>query len=307
MIQTTIDLKPDEFFEEFCSEETSSDYIYRGQSNNYSQHSFIEWQIISSYVRASNLKNISFNSFLNQQLQKDLFEIYYKENKFVTTNELLNTDLLTKLYFLQHYGIPTCLIDFTHDPEIALYFAISSLPAHSGGDFTRDGFPLYYPDNCFISVTGINYKQLKLDLQIKNIDNNINVHYDSYKYKIADKFINNIYLGIDIQPEMKLKHKNNFNITKQESAFIFYDNSKHPKYDLNSFLVDYYNQNKIQLNKPIIKTYRIKYNDIFKPQNSKHPNFKTVFQRLKQKRKIGANLFNDFQGLKYDFTFFNEQ
>lgn len=307
MIQTIIDLKPCEFFEEFSSAKASSDFIYRGQSNSYFQNEFQEWGIISSFIRSSKFFNIRFNTFLNQQLQENLFKFYYEKNEFVANNNIIHSDLLNKLYFLQHYGIPTCLIDFTYDPEIALYFAISSLQSHTGGAFSAAGFPLHYPDHCYVSVTGINSKMLKENLKLWELSNNMSLHYDNYRFDISDIPKKTVYAGIDTEPLKKLTNHKNYNLNKQESLFILYDNGKHPEYDLLSFLVDLCKQNKIQLKEPLIKTYRIKYNHIYQPQRSKHPNFETVFNQLKQKKKTGAYLFNDIQGLKYDLTFFNEQ
>lgn len=304
-----IDLSLNQYLELINNSEKSSDFIYRGQTNSYNNYKFNEWKIVSTYNRNTQFEKIRFNSFLNQQLDDGLFDIYYRNNQFVKDKNLENSDLVSKLYFLQHYGISTCLIDFTHNPFVALYFAMSSLNSHRGGTFNDQGFPTYYPEKCTISIYQINHKLLVEKLKIQEINNKIGYEYDkNFEFKTNVNLRKTVHIGIDTNPIQKTNDLiDNYNLTKQEGAFIFYDNHYNKEYDFIEFITDYIDENKIELNEPLVKIYKIKYNELYKPMRSKNPNFKTAFQILKEKQKTGNYLFNDYQGLKYDMIFFHDQ
>jgi hypothetical protein len=309
MTVQNIDLSLNEYLELINNSDKSSDFIYRGQTNSYNNYKFTEWNIVSTYNRNPQFSNIRFNSFLTQQLNDSLFDIYYRNNQFVKDKKLEKSDLISKLYFLQHYGISTSLIDFTHNPFVALYFAMSSLNSHSGGTCDDNGFPNYYLENCTISIYQINYKLLVEKFKIQEINNKIGYEYDKkFKFNTNVNLRKTVHVGIDTNP---IKNTNNlidnFNLLKQEGAFIFYDNHYNKKYGLIEFITDYIIENKIEITEPLVKIYKIKYNELYKPLKSKQPNFKTAFQILKEKEKTGNYLFNDYQGLKYDLTFFHNQ
>jgi hypothetical protein len=308
MTVQTIDISLKEYIE-LMNNSSSSDFIYRGQTNSYNDNKFNEWKIVSTYNRNSQFNKTRFNSFLTQQLNDELFDIYYRNNEFVKNKKLENSDLLSKLYFFQHYGISTCLIDFTYNPFVGLYFAMSSLNS-LGGIRKKDvnGFLIDYPENCFISIYEINYKLLVAKLKLSEVNNKIGYEYDqNFGYITNLNFIKkNVHIGIDINPTDK-NYVNNNNLLKQEGAFILYDNHYNIDYGLIEFIKDYISENKIELDEPIVKIYKIKYNELYKPSKSKNPNFKTAFTILKEKEKTGSFLFDDYQGLKYDLIFFHDQ
>ena len=103
---------------------------YRGMSQ-------YEFNCVSTYYRfycsVNNLNwktnNICFNTQINlpdidsEEYLKKSFEIlddFSGNLKELGAQSISNNSLL---YLAQHYGIPTNLIDFSHDPKIALYFA----------------------------------------------------------------------------------------------------------------------------------------------------------------------------------------
>jgi hypothetical protein len=311
MIENIQNITWEKYIEETDSSDfTKSDYIYRGQSNSYNfSEPFDKWKIISSFNRYYSRKNFRFQSFIGQQLEENLFKTIYGNYEFVKRTNLDKSDLITRLYFLQHYSIPTCLIDFTFNPLVALYFALSSLKGHQAKRFNNEGFPTIYPSECKISIYQINHKLLREVLKIKEIENTSNdlfLQYEKYRIDLyRNKFV---YLGIDLTPHSKINPEiDNYNIREQNGCFILFDNISNNKYDLISFLEQYCKINKITFKEPLIKIYNIDYNNIYCPTHSKQSDYKPVFRFLQEKNITGKILFNDYQGLKYDFNFFHER
>jgi len=301
----------EEFIEKTDSDNPiNSDYIYRGQSNSFTfPEDFIEWDVVSSFNRVYTKKNFKFNQFLSQQLEEGLFKANYANYEFVKRTCLDKSDLITRLYFLQHYGIPTCLIDFSHNPLVALYFSLTSLKGHRFRVNTVDGFPAIYPNDCHISITQINHKILREVLEIKEINHRSNDLFLEYEQYSKDLSQNEwAYLGIDLSPINKVNQEvNNYNLKAQEACFLLYDNSETNGKDLISFLEEYCLKNEISLPEPLIKIYKIKYNCLYKPIRQLQPDYVPVFKYLENENITGRELFNDFQGIKYDFNFFHDK
>lgn len=288
----------------------NSDFIYRGQSNSFEfPNSFKEWDVTSSFNRLYSKKNLRFKQFLSQQLNENLFKTAYANYEFVKRTKLDKADLITRLYFLQHYGISTCLIDFTLNPLVALYFTLTSLKGHQFRSNNIDGFPSIYPNDCHVSIFQINYKVLSKILNINEIihkSNDLFLQYEHYGKDISKNEW--AYLGIDLFPHRKINPEiDNFNLKAQEGCFILYDNAETNKKDLISFLEEYCRINEIILDEPLIRIYKIGYNCLYKPIRQLQPNYTPVFKYLEKENITGRNLFNDYQGLKYDFNFFHEK
>jgi hypothetical protein len=102
-----------------------NNYVYRGHSNS-------EWPLQSSLERIL-MKNWCFESAARHEefsLQefKSKFHLYDCEN-------IRPRSKLAWLATMQHYGVPTRLLDFTESPYVALYFALESYNPHCQCDF----------------------------------------------------------------------------------------------------------------------------------------------------------------------------
>jgi hypothetical protein len=100
-------------------------YIYRG-------HSDARWNLQSSLERvigaswsadtAKKFEEYSLNVFQSK------FHLYDKEN-------IVPDSKLAWLSIMQHYGVPTRLLDFTASPYVALYFALEAYEPQTKKDF----------------------------------------------------------------------------------------------------------------------------------------------------------------------------
>lgn len=87
--------------------QSDSRFIFRG-------HSDIEWKLTPSLLRSEKWKN-------EYTIIQDCYRRYPDWFKNLDVNS--NNDFVQILIKLQHYGIPTRLLDFTEDPLIALFFS----------------------------------------------------------------------------------------------------------------------------------------------------------------------------------------
>lgn len=289
-------------------------FIFRGHSNTVTKNKFQKWSIVSTFNRSQKyLDTYSFKEYLYQHFGASLFQTYYDKYAYDKISSLINVSLLEKCYFFQHYGIPTCFIDFTFDPLIALYFSISSITGRSGGKFDDEGNPLFYSNETnrdFVSIYQIDTKLLKGTLKIKEINGESFCLEGLENYKVPhSKFSHtNAYMGLDLDPQSKIKDlAGNYNLNSQKGCFLYYDNEGFQGKSFEHFINSFSIENSIKIKSHIITIYNINYNSLFKKMRSRQPNHIPLFKFLKEKKLTGQYLFNDIQGLKYDFNFFHQQ
>jgi len=110
--------------------ELPNNYIYRGQADaGWPLRSSLERVIGADWTAA---KAQRFEDFALKQFQSK-FHLYDRENSHPATK-------LAWLSVMQHYGVPTRLLDFTESPYIALYFALESYSHHLDRDISLYAF-----------------------------------------------------------------------------------------------------------------------------------------------------------------------
>ncbi len=118
-------------------------YIFRG-------HADASWLLQSTLERLIGAKwnKEEADRYESYSLQKfkAKYHLYDRENVEPTSK-------LAWLSLMQHYGVPTRLIDFTESPFVALYFAIEAYDHQSGKD---------------LAIIAINYTEL-MDKSVKFI------------------------------------------------------------------------------------------------------------------------------------------
>ncbi len=308
-----------DFTNEFNNYSETDSFIFRGQSNGVEKISAkdkngrvittrpLEWELISSFNRYYQRNHYNFATFLSQQLENTLFEMKYGNYEFVKRLGIAQWSKLDKVMFLQHYGCPTCFIDFTKDPFIALYFAIASMKGSSGKTFDGEGNICDYSDDCFLSVYKIDFEYLKKILNIKEInsEDDLGLSYRNHELYLDENSSQSAVVSLLLHPEAISE---NYNLGMQKGSFLLYDS-----HDFNfkgngfeKFISEYITRRKIEIIKPLIKIYRISYNSIYTNRYHGKLRKEGLFSFLFKKQISGAYLFNDLQGLKYDFNFFHD-
>ncbi len=101
-------------------------FVFRGQSDS-------QWRLQSSLERVLGSQWSAERARLFETYSLDIFKSKYH---IYSGNEHTPRSKLSWLSIMQHYGVPTRLIDFTTSPYIALYFALEAYDPLSGKDFS---------------------------------------------------------------------------------------------------------------------------------------------------------------------------
>jgi len=301
--------------------QSRKDSIFRGHCNNGDF-----WTITSSYFR---YKKNNYSNFFNRKKPIGTFIKQFSGLDHIDkTGNYTEIQLLT---LLQHYGVPTPLIDFTNDVKIALYFAASeisycvrSIDEHlisrrsffnrnpkkdeslldnkyneaiklnskcvSDEESENDLKQLFeFQADYFIDIIEVDTVLVKDFIQdlsdFKGAIGSESFREYSFNLKI-DEASEKVCLFSVLNPNCKW----NYNLEKQGSAFLFLDCA----HDFESIFRELFNIKCITHH--LLPKPKLNYPD------SGVNGRQNVNSYLKDKYGIsGMTLFNDFQGIKYEY------
>jgi hypothetical protein len=295
-------------------EHSEATKIYRGQSNNYDykmtrngntynrEINFNQWKLISSFNRYYSKYEYLFRTYLKQQFSDSFFKQEYGNYSFREIFFLKDCNIIERLYYLQHYGVQTCLMDFTKDPLIATYFAIASVKANNGGPMDSDDNPYFHPNEPYISIYEVDYKKMADLLGIKELK------HDSIMNLYDDYDMYGCHIALDIDPLQNCQTNSiNENLSRQKGCFILFDNNNNPNYSLEIYIQNLLKKTGINSDETLIREYRLPYNKIFHKGNLNGEDNLRLFNFLDKQKATGKTLFNDINGLKFDLNFFHNR
>lgn len=181
----------------------------------------------------ANCGNLDGQEYYNS-LIISILESVKKWNSRTISNYLRNlgiseVDDLAYLSYLQHYGFPTPLLDFTSDPFIALFFAAEKILYNSWNGFSLDSaFSLYWMNTeTFIA-------------KVLTLNDERDIPDDEKSY---DRILKTKVISI-IRHEIKqYQVRNNPNILNQKGCFVFNWHSVNPLEEAYRNLISQLNNN----------------------------------------------------------------
>ena len=147
-------------------------YIYRGQSDS-------SWGLLSSLER---VVGVEWNSSSAQKFEEFSLERFQSKFHLYDTENCQPNSKLAWLAAMQHYGVPTRLVDFSVSPYLALYFALETFNYSVSASFS-----LFMIDYRAILERSIQYIK-SMDRDFTETRQSIQGKQDEIYEKIVDRF-----------------------------------------------------------------------------------------------------------------------
>lgn len=147
-------------------------FVFRGQADS-------SWKLESTLERVIG-KNWSAESAT--KFEEHSYNEFRSKYHIYNQNEHTPSSKLSWLSVMQHYGVPTRLLDFTESPYVALYFALESYSPLSGRDFS-----IYAIDYTAVMEKSIDFIKQK-DTKFHETRNSIQTRRDKIFDEVVDRF-----------------------------------------------------------------------------------------------------------------------
>lgn len=228
-------------------------------------------------------QNIYYHDFIKKLIAKCKNWNEKTIFKFFNLNGIGTNNALAYLSYMQHYGIPTPLLDFTHNPFIGLYFAVSNSHYDNSSENEINNYcSLYVVDesNPFF------YSTIKtFEKEIVN-EKNGDIDYDKYLISYPILFVTS--------ENTAFKMLNNTNIVNQQGMF-FYNN--HPDLPIENVYYDSISFIKESMTEEEFSNLR--YSNYFAYCWNFHKSLKPyILSKLREKRISEKFIFPDNKELK---------
>ncbi len=186
-------------FDVFFDTHTISNGIYRGiNSSQYKIYTSLQRSIITN-----DLQSVNYNDYIEKVIQHKNLKKYFENFKIPLSK-------LSILSYIQHYGGPSPLLDFTYNIKNALYFAVENLPVkHEEKNNINDFFSVFFINQGDIELLEISrvFESLK---EQKELGKKIFSGYDDYS---DDLLVSHIDKMLDINTLDVFLIDNNLNFT----------------------------------------------------------------------------------------------
>lgn len=216
--KSRIDLNIEKLFEEIRKyHEDGDSFVFRGLSE-------------AKYKMYNSAQRVYINQELHRQVPPDSIAEHYKTficqliestkswnsgviQKLLISSGIDENNALAYLSYMQHFGVPTPLLDFSSNPYVALFFAIDNLNYLPSDNEIDNYFSFYYTHTDAPAFEGWKYV----------FDENLK------KKGITYETIDENEMSIILPDNELYKITNSVNIVNQKGLF-FYNN--HPWYPL---------------------------------------------------------------------------
>jgi hypothetical protein len=198
-------------------QEKGNGFIYRGSSE-------------AKYRMYNSAQRLYISQELHKQVPEDRISEHYRKfiteliessknwnngviKKYLLSSGIDENNALAFLSYMQHYGVPTPLLDFTFNPYVALFFAIDNLTYIPSNNEIDNYFSFYYT---YTEATVFESWKHVFDENLKKAD---------ISYETVDLNC----MGIILPNNALYKIINSVNIINQEGLFLY---NNHPWYPL---------------------------------------------------------------------------